>query len=172
MLTVKEIKGLAKKLARETFCEQLGPFALIQRPLGEIPGLDQFDLPMKATRTLPSGLEAIKTSDQLVRDFASLSVTTLPPLESEDELTVGRLPSCDLFVDHPSVSKRHAVLRWNAAERKCTVRDLGSTNGTRIDSDVQVRGTVPVRDGDVLTFGEVHFWYLLTETLHDKLSKG
>ena len=25
--------------------------------------------------------------------------------------------------------------------------------------------------GDIISFGEVHFWYLLTETLHAKLSK-
>ena len=172
MLTVKEMQALSRKLPLDKFCQQLGPFALIQRPLGEVAGLDDLDLPMRAARTRIAELEAVKSGAmELIRDFAALSVATLPPMSGNDELLVGRLPNCDLVVDHPSVSKRHAVLRWDATKKQCSVKDLGSTNGTRIDSDMAVRGETPLRDGDVVTFGEAHFWYLLTATLHAKLSQ-
>jgi two-component system response regulator AtoC len=45
------------------------------------------------------------------------------------ELVIGRAGSCDIRIDHPALSRRHAVLR---AGPPPTIEDLGSTNGTRI----------------------------------------
>src|ERR1044071_272910 len=45
------------------------------------------------------------------------------------DIVIGRAASCDVRIDHPALSRRHAVLR---AGPPPTVEDLGSTNGTRV----------------------------------------
>jgi pSer/pThr/pTyr-binding forkhead associated (FHA) protein len=55
-----------------------------------------------------------------------------PALELTKELSLlGRTPDCDLQLDHKSVSKQHCVLV--RADGVILVRDLGSTNGTRVN---------------------------------------
>jgi pSer/pThr/pTyr-binding forkhead associated (FHA) protein len=55
-----------------------------------------------------------------------------PPLEITKEMTlVGRSEGCDLRLDHKSVSKLHCVLV--KTDGLMLVRDLGSTNGTRVN---------------------------------------
>lgn len=54
------------------------------------------------------------------------------PIELERELTlVGRQDECDLKLEEKSVSKLHCVLFCDG--RQVMVRDLGSTNGTRVN---------------------------------------
>lgn len=55
-----------------------------------------------------------------------------PALDLVKDLTlVGRNEDCDLFIDHKSVSKQHCVLV--KTEGLVLIRDLGSTNGTRVN---------------------------------------
>ena len=55
-----------------------------------------------------------------------------PALELTKDLTlVGRTEDCDLCLNHKSVSKQHCVLV--RTEGLILVRDLGSTNGTRVN---------------------------------------
>ena len=67
---------------------------------------------------------------------AGLSV----PLPSHGEWTVGRDPGCDLVLDEPSLSRRHATLR--IARGGVSVVDLGSKNGTHV-GDVALRPGEP-----------------------------
>src|SRR5579883_3177512 len=55
--------------------------------------------------------------------FASFTLPT------SGKVTVGRLQECEICIDHPSVSRRHAELLLGPQLR---VVDLGSFNGTRI----------------------------------------
>ncbi len=67
----------------------------------------------------------------------------------EESLTIGRLPSCDIPVPDPNVSRKHAEIRPSGAGY--VVVDLGSTNGTRVNG-----ATVNERklsDGDVIAVG-------------------
>ena len=55
---------------------------------------------------------------------------------AEVELTkpatvIGRRPDCDIVLEHPAVSGRHALLRLE--ERSVFVEDLASTNGVRVN---------------------------------------
>src|SRR5438105_14987558 len=50
---------------------------------------------------------------------------------SKDIVVVGRNASCDVRLDHKSVSKQHCVLV--KTDGLVLVRDLGSTNGTRVN---------------------------------------
>lgn len=55
-----------------------------------------------------------------------------PPIEVVKELTlVGRKEDCDLRLDHKSVSKMHCVIV--KTDGLLLLRDLGSTNGTRVN---------------------------------------
>ncbi len=75
---------------------------------------------------------------------------------NRDVLTIGRSPNCDICIDAPVVSARHAELR--RIEGGWEIADIGSTNGLsfagkRIPTKV-------LRDGDVLYIGaEVSLTY-------------
>ena len=55
-----------------------------------------------------------------------------PPIDVNREMTlVGRTEDCDLRLDHKSVSKLHCVIV--KTDGLLLIRDLGSTNGTRVN---------------------------------------
>src|ERR1700757_3021526 len=55
-----------------------------------------------------------------------------PPIDIGKDLTlVGRKEECDLRLDHKSVSKMHCVIV--KTDGLLLLRDLGSTNGTRVN---------------------------------------
>jgi DNA-binding winged helix-turn-helix (wHTH) protein len=65
---------------------------------------------------------------------------------------LGRDPDLELFIDSPSVSRRHAVIRVSSLA--ATIEDLGSKNGTFVDERSVVSPT-PLADGDVIRVGSV-----------------
>lgn len=174
MLSVKELKLFAQRLTDAEFRKQLGPFVLIQRPPGA-GGHDtnKMGVPPNAQRTSMARPEVVSTGAlSLLFQFDDLMVATVPPMEGVDELSVGRSPDNDLVLDDSSVSKRHAALRWDAAHHRCTVQDLKSTNGTFLNASVRLRRETTLKNGDILSFGEMQYWFLLTETLYAKLRGG
>jgi pSer/pThr/pTyr-binding forkhead associated (FHA) protein len=54
-----------------------------------------------------------------------------PIVITKDLIVVGRKPECDLRLDHKSVSKMHCVIV--KTDGLLLLRDLGSTNGTRVN---------------------------------------
>jgi hypothetical protein len=70
------------------------------------------------------------------------------------QTTVGSAPDNDIVIDHKSVSRRHAVLVRRLGH--FAVRDLDSTNGTRINGQ-RTSGTRRVRAGDEVEFGNARF---------------
>lgn len=166
MLSVQELRALAAALTTPAFQRQLGPFALIQRPPSDASAAVLAPTRMAAPEDIQQGMLS------LLFEFEHLRVATLPPLHSTDRLRIGRRMDCDLVIDDASVSKMHAELRWNEAEQRCTVQDLGSTNGTFLNAQTLGAREAVLRDGDILSFGNVQFWYLLTGTLHERLRSG
>ncbi len=166
VLSIQELRSLASRLPLAAFEQQMGPFALIQRPPQP---LQAHALEQASRRTAVKKRSDREGAISLILEFENLEVVGLPPVRPVDEFIVGRLPDCDIVVDDPSVSKRHAQLTWNAAQRTCVVRDLGSRNGTYVDEVELGRRDAQLRDGDVLSFGDADFWFLLTSTLHEKI---
>jgi hypothetical protein len=152
----------------EDFERQLGPFVLVQRPPDEM--TQQRAIQLGAKRTIALNRAAPRDAMSLLLELDDLLVTTLPPLASHENLSVGRLPDCDLVVDDPSVSKHHATLSWDAASQQATVNDLGSSNGTAVNG-IEVRHPKLVNDLDEVTFGDARYLYLRSKTLHAKLAK-
>jgi pSer/pThr/pTyr-binding forkhead associated (FHA) protein len=68
------------------------------------------------------------------------------------ENVVGRDPAARVWLDSPSVSRRHA--RILVEGRRAMIEDLGSKNGTRV-GNARVTAPSPLADGDELTFGSV-----------------
>jgi hypothetical protein len=64
---------------------------------------------------------------------------------------VGRSRGCDLVLDDPGVSRRHAEIRLT--EHGWTIRDLGSTNGVFLNRSA-IDGAAALRTGDRIELGE------------------
>jgi len=58
-------------------------------------------------------------------------------LDGDRPLVLGRDATCDIAIDHPRVSRRHAIVHPGATP---TVQDLGSTNGVYVDDRRLDRG--------------------------------
>jgi pSer/pThr/pTyr-binding forkhead associated (FHA) protein len=68
-------------------------------------------------------------------------------------LTLGRDPSCAVRLDSPLVSRHHCCLAESAGV--ILVRDLGSTNGTRVNGRGVTLGWLA--PGDVLSVAHLRF---------------
>jgi putative nucleotidyltransferase with HDIG domain len=73
--------------------------------------------------------------------------------ESVDLLRVGRLGPLEIVLEDNSVSRCHAEIR--ATERGWRLKDLGSTNGTRLNGVRLSAGQWPLRVRDLIQFGEI-----------------
>lgn len=168
MHSVKELRSLVRNSTAPDFKRQLGPFALVQKPPDE--RVRRIAVSLGAQDTLASiQRQDPKALQELMFHFDDLVVATLPSLADRDQLMVGRLPDCDLMIEDPSVSKRHAVLRWDRVMRRCTVSDNGSTNGTTVNGVGLAGPDFQLKDGDMVSFGNAAFCFLLTDTLYVRL---
>src|SRR5437870_1737301 len=121
---VRELRELAK-LSTGEFEDALGPFVLVQRPPDPI--LQKIALHTAGARTVGMAHRS-RMAEQLMEmtaQFERLQVITPKPSHREQEFVVGRLPECEIPVYEPSVSGRHAMLRWRGDDETCWVRDLG-----------------------------------------------
>lgn len=89
-------------------------------------------------------------------------------LGAKNFFVFGRLPTCDIVLDHPSISRYHAVLQYRSSE-KCPnisenqnhsstsgfyLYDLASTHGTVINKEkIRPRTYYRIRVGHVMKFG-------------------
>lgn len=85
------------------------------------------------------------------------------PLEQRSYYVVGRLPACDVSLEHPSISRYHAVIQYRSQAGESGsagldtgfyVHDLGSTHGTVVNkSKIPPETYIRLRVGHVLKFG-------------------
>jgi DNA-binding winged helix-turn-helix (wHTH) protein len=68
------------------------------------------------------------------------------------ETFIGRDPGAGLFIDDPSVSRRHA--RIVVTEESATLEDLGSKNGTRLE-ERRIEAPAPLADQARIRIGTV-----------------
>jgi len=66
---------------------------------------------------------------------------------------VGRNPACDISLNHGSISRQHCLMQ--ITDRGLHVKDLGTTNGTRVNGIIMTEGYINV--GDKLTMGHLAF---------------
>ncbi len=82
----------------------------------------------------------------------------------EGSILIGTSPACNVILDHPSVSSRHARLLVDAAG--LTVTDLGSLHGVFVNG-VRVKQEMVLISGDLVTFGELAFGVIALDDLLD-----
>jgi len=68
-----------------------------------------------------------------------------------DIVMIGSAPTNQIVIDHPTVSAQHAVLLRTGGSY--SLKDLNSTNGTRINGDFVT--DAELKDGDTIRFGSV-----------------
>lgn len=78
------------------------------------------------------------------------------------ENIIGRDPAASVWVDHPTVSRRHARLTILATH--AVLEDLGSTNGTSFRGR-PVEGGVTLHSGDEFLCGDLALSYQLSSAL-------
>jgi DNA-binding winged helix-turn-helix (wHTH) protein len=68
---------------------------------------------------------------------------------------IGRDPKCDIWIDAPGVSRRHASIRLvdEGTMTAAVLEDLGSTNGTFVEGR-PVTQPVTLEDGQAIAIGE------------------
>src|SRR5262249_21807338 len=73
--------------------------------------------------------------------------------------TIGRDPRrAQLLIDDDSVSGAHAQISYDP-HQGLSLRDLGSTNGTRVDGELLGTRIIPLKDnGQELAFGAARLW--------------
>jgi pSer/pThr/pTyr-binding forkhead associated (FHA) protein len=71
----------------------------------------------------------------------------------EGRVALGRKAPCEIVVDDPEVSSRHAELRRE--EGQILIVDLGSTNGTKLNgSPLRPQEPTPIYNGDRILVGK------------------
>lgn len=77
---------------------------------------------------------------------------------AEGENVIGRDPRCQIWIDEGGVSRRHAAIQIDRANRVAMLRDLDSTNGTFVGA-ARLTASVQLSDGDIVTVGPVELTY-------------
>jgi pSer/pThr/pTyr-binding forkhead associated (FHA) protein len=67
-----------------------------------------------------------------------LGGSSTPPARVHGEATLGRLPECEITLNDPSVSRRHA--RLFSEDGAWRIEDLGSTNGVKVNGQRVAEG--------------------------------
>jgi len=169
VLQVKDLYPLAAERSLRQFEEKIGPFVLIQRP--PAPVLAKVANQLGQGRTV-GAVHRSRLGNEILAmlvGFKFLQVASLPKLDGPKSLVIGRLPECNVVVEEPSVSKRHAMLRWDDRQACSYLRDLDSLNGTFVNAR-QIQGEeVALSDGDAITFGDTPFLYMRSDSLHQQL---
>lgn len=70
----------------------------------------------------------------------------------EGDNLVGREPDAHVYIDHPSVSRRHAVIRIGHSQP--LIEDLRSRNGTFVDGQ-RIEKPTPLQDEAIISTGPV-----------------
>ena len=78
------------------------------------------------------------------------------PIE-RDRTTIGREPSCDIFLDDVTVSRRHAAIQ--SRNGILLLADLASLNGTYLNRH-RILAEEPLSDGDEVQIGKFRLVFI------------
>jgi pSer/pThr/pTyr-binding forkhead associated (FHA) protein len=71
---------------------------------------------------------------------------------NQSEIMIGRSRNCDLILENPTISRKHAVIRQ--VDGKFNISDLESTGGTYVNGETITNRALA--EGDVITLGTYH----------------
>jgi pSer/pThr/pTyr-binding forkhead associated (FHA) protein len=76
-----------------------------------------------------------------------------------DETIIGRNPATDITLLDDGISREHAIISYEEADREYVVEDLQSTNGTKLNGK-RVR-TATLETGDEICIGSTTFRFVI-----------
>lgn len=74
-----------------------------------------------------------------------------------NHIVLGRGDDCNIQIDDPSISRRHAIISKNKHE--FSIEDLDSSNGTHLNGQI-VKGATKLVNGDKIQFGDKEFIFI------------
>lgn len=94
---------------------------------------------------------------QTVVDRGRTASSNPPPTPADRALIIGTDPTCDIRINDPYASNRHAQV-WRAPDGQVWIEDLGSTNGTwlgggPLQGGHRIAGPTPIGSGVVVRIG-------------------
>lgn len=174
-----ELAGVVKRTAADRGWRLQGPVRIELRPAAEV-SVGTYEVrgkveaapdpvagrpasaprPVVAPASASAGDDLAKTSVLRRPEMAGTAALVIGGeggrrLSIGDDVTLGRLPECDVTLDDPSVSRRHA--RITRSGDSWVVEDLGSTNGVKVNGSSV--GTSDLVDGDRLQLGTVQLLF-------------
>lgn len=105
---------------------------------------------LKAAGTLQPELPALKKPQY---SFVAVDNPRQRITLTKESTLVGRNPACDITLDHGSISRQHCLMQ--ITDRGLHIKDLGTTNGSKINGSSITEGYVNA--GDQLTMGHLVF---------------
>eukprot|EP01083_Nonionella_stella_P046364 124132_1 len=115
-------------------------------------------------------------SERVLASFALLNgeeppVTRFPISSANSEYTFGRSENCDIFVDHPSVNLRHAMISVIRETGQLTLTPLFNRSDSVLKlNGVQVAGNVVLSHNDLVHVGPVGFVFEQSENFNSNRS--
>lgn len=109
---------------------------------------------------IPLGVDFPALVRETVHEMASFTLETATGGQARQfqfdapNVSIGRDRSADFTLDHPTVSRQHAVVAWDGNAFKLVILSRGGL--TAIDGQ-QVGGEVPLYNGSQLMFGQLAF---------------
>ena len=130
-------------------------------PLPPAAGIKQVESPqvdLTATKNFNPTSEAMKAHEDALLAKYKLVLVSTEIRDQRYKITrvsnlIGRSPACAIAISHPSISRQHCLLQLT--DRGIHVKDLDTTNGTKVNGIVLKEGYINV--GDKLILGHLGF---------------
>ncbi|XP_060790712.1 kanadaptin isoform X2 [Neoarius graeffei] len=129
------------------------------RNTSKVPPSGKFP-PLPYTEPPWAGVPGVPYTFELLKNGAILDTV---PLSQQSYFVVGRLPVCDISLEHPSISRYHAVVQYRGKagdtgvvgeELGFYIYDLGSTHGTVVNKNkIPPKTYMRLHVGHVVKFG-------------------
>ncbi|KAF9569181.1 Kanadaptin [Mortierella alpina] len=130
--------------------QNIAPPARDSKPAGNAP-------PLKYHKPAWSGYPNQQFFFEVIKNGVIVDRIKAPEKEF---LVIGRLPLCDLEMEHPSLSRYHAIVQFKS-NGECFIYDLNSSHGTKLNkTKIPPQMHVSLKPGDQLRFGESTRIYL------------
>ena len=159
-------RGIANSLGRLRRAEWISREQDGQLVMRDRRALEALAAPVRHALVYYAGMPMSELFAEEVRHHARVLVTGGPPLalhrscSVDDYLLIGRAAECALLLPDETVCPRHCAVYRSKTGARYWLEDLGSVNGTAVNSKRLARRTV-VRCGDTIQIGRCELRFQL-----------
>ncbi len=113
---------------------------------------------IEVMRRRKNGDAAVHTYIKLLNLRHSLDFAVAENYPILKDSVLGRNQKCDIPIDDPFLSQRHAAFLWR--EGTCYLQDAGSTNGTFLNGKRISGDPIELLSGDKVDLGQLSFIFM------------